>query len=175
MPPCRIPPCTRAERCSYDVPKPPRRAGPRKAKTSIGLNIFFRKHRKTARRSRAVSVQKIPSLACKPSSVVYGHLSGNAVAGELKRCSQLPPGEQPVRRQPNLAPDGVYTARGVSAAPVSSYLPFPSLQDEPAVCFCCTFLGVASTGRYPASCSAVLGLSSCPEKGTRPYGKLGIF
>ena len=116
----------------------------------------------------------VPRLTCKPGSVVYGHLSGNAVAGELKRCSRLPPGEQPVRRQPNLAPDGVYTARGVSAAPVSSYLPFPSLQDEPAVCFCCTFLGVASTGRYPASCSAVLGLSSRPVRAARPYDQLGI-
>lgn len=30
-----------------------------------------------------------------------------------------------------------------------------------AVYFCCTFLGVASTGYYPAPCSAELGLSSC--------------
>ena len=29
-----------------------------------------------------------------------------------------------------------------------------------AVYFCCTFLGVASTGYYPAPCSAELGLSS---------------
>ena len=32
-------------------------------------------------------------------------------------------------QRPNLAPDGVYTARRVAAAPVSSYLPFPSLQN----------------------------------------------
>lgn len=30
-----------------------------------------------------------------------------------------------------------------------------------AVYFCCTCLGVASTGDYPAPCSAELGLSSC--------------
>ena len=31
---------------------------------------------------------------------------------------------------------------------------------KPAVYFCCTFLGVASTGRYPASCPLKPGLSS---------------
>ncbi len=58
------------------------------------------------------------------------------------------------------------TGRGLHGAPryrgAGELLPPLSILTgkEPAVCFCCTFLGVASTGRYPASCSAVLGLSS---------------
>ena len=55
--------------------------------------------------------------------------------------------------------------------PVSSYLAFPSLPRTlknghfrslsfGAVYFCCTFLGVASTGCYPAPCPMELGLSS---------------
>ena len=112
-----------------------------------------------------------PEIVSKPSSVEYGHLSSRTVAGTFQRYSRPPPGEQPLRQRPNLAPDGVYTARRVAAAPVSSYLPFPSLQNNSAVCFCCTFLEVAFTGRYPASCSMVLGLSSW-HKTTRPYSQL---
>ena len=41
----------------------------------------------------------------------------------------------PYRHKPNLAPDGVYTARRVTAASVSSYLPFPSLQGMPCGLF----------------------------------------
>ncbi len=117
---------------------------------------------------------KLPSLICKPGSVVCGHLSRRIVADALKRCSRRTPGEQPWRHAPNLAPDGVCTARRVTAAPVSSYLPFPSLQQKAAVCFCCTFLGVASTGRYPASCSMVPGLSS-RQKAARPHDQLGLI
>jgi|GEM_PF-1467136 len=40
-------------------------------------------------------------------------------------------------------------SRKVASALVSSYLAFPSLPFR-AVYFCCTFLGVASTGDYPA-------------------------
>ena len=38
--------------------------------------------------------------------------------------------------------------------------PFHPYRPKPAVSFCCTFLGVASTGRYPASCPVKPGLSS---------------
>ena len=38
--------------------------------------------------------------------------------------------------------------------------PFHPCRPKPAVSFCCTFLGVASTGRYPASCPVKPGLSS---------------
>src|SRR5579859_7447148 len=48
---------------------------------------------------------------------------------------------------------------------VSSYLtisPLPTIPSraQQAVCFCCTILKVALTGRYPAFCSMEFGLSS---------------
>jgi len=49
----------------------------------------------------------------------------------------------------------------VTGKAVSSYLaisPLPGLSRR--FDFCCTFLRVASTGRYPASCPVELGLSS---------------
>ena len=58
-----------------------------------------------------------------------------------------------------LASDGVYTAISVTGDAVSSYLAFSPLPLR-AVIFCCTFLGVTSTGRYPASCPVKPGLSS---------------
>ena len=62
-----------------------------------------------------------------------------------------------------LASDGVCRARHVTMPAVVSYTAFPPLpgrQAAPAVYFCCTFLGVTSTGRYPASCPVKPGLSS---------------
>ena len=59
-----------------------------------------------------------------------------------------------------LASDGVYTAVSVTGNAVSSYLAFSPLPDILAVLFCCTGLGVTSTGRYPASCPMKPGLSS---------------
>ena len=59
-----------------------------------------------------------------------------------------------------LASDGVYTATSVTRSAVSSYLAFSPLPDIQAVIFCCTGLGVTSTGRYPASCPMKPGLSS---------------
>ena len=58
-----------------------------------------------------------------------------------------------------LASDGVYTAFSVTRQAVVSYTAFSPLPLR-AVIFCCTFLGVTSTGRYPASCPAKPGLSS---------------
>ncbi len=51
---------------------------------------------------------------------------------------------------------GFTGTRRVSAPPVGSYPAFPSLPHNAAVYFCCTFLKVAFTGRYPAplSCGA---------------------
>lgn len=130
----------------FDSPKPLQVSGPqvmvkllyRNSSAPIGNRKICspRQQKNSPLKCGLFSRKNIPSPICKPSSVVYGHLSGNAVTGELKRCSQLLPGEQPMRQQPNLAPDGVYTARRVSAAPVSSYLPFPSLQNY----FCGLFL-----------------------------------
>ena len=61
-----------------------------------------------------------------------------------------------------VAPDGVYTARYVTIPAVSSYLAFSSLPLR-AVIFCCTFLKVSLTGRYPASllCGARTFLVRC--------------
>ena len=58
-----------------------------------------------------------------------------------------------------LASDGVYTAFSVTRQAVVSYTAFSPLPLR-AVIFCCTFLGVTSTGRYPASCPMKPGLSS---------------
>ena len=51
-------------------------------------------------------------------------------------------------------------ARPVTRTAVVSYTAFPPLPPKEAVYFCCTGLGVTSTGRYPASCPAKPGLSS---------------
>ena len=58
------------------------------------------------------------------------------------------------------------------AALVSSYLTFSPLPSAIArglggVFFCGTFLGIASTGRYPAPCPVELGLSSDARWGAR--------
>ncbi len=57
---------------------------------------------------------------------------------------------------------GFTCALSVTRKAVVSYTALPPLpwQKAPAVYFCCTFLGVASTGRYPASCPVKPGLSS---------------
>ncbi len=59
-----------------------------------------------------------------------------------------------------LASNGVYRALSVTRQAVVSYTAFPPLPVKLAVYFCCTFLGVTSTGRYPASCPMKPGLSS---------------
>ena len=55
---------------------------------------------------------------------------------------------------------GFTSAASVTRNAVSSYLAFSPLPDILAVLFCCTGLGVTSTGRYPASCPMKPGLSS---------------
>ena len=56
---------------------------------------------------------------------------------------------------------GFTCALPVTREAVSSYLAFPPLPCRcMAVYFCCTGLGVTSTGRYPASCPMKPGLSS---------------
>ena len=56
---------------------------------------------------------------------------------------------------------GFTCALPVTREAVSSYLAIPPLPvRRQAVYFCCTSLGVTSTGRYPASCPVKLGLSS---------------
>ena len=76
-----------------------------------------------------------------------------------------------------VAPDRVYICTQLPAMPVSFYLAFPSVPKDPKISqsplgaleaiktsvgyFCCTFPGVSSGGRYPLSCPAGPGLSSC--------------
>ena len=56
---------------------------------------------------------------------------------------------------------GFTYALPVTSQAVVSYTAFPPLPPRgTAVYFCCTSLGVASTGRYPASCPVKPGLSS---------------
>ncbi len=58
-------------------------------------------------------------------------------------------------------------ALSVTTQAVVSYTAISPLP-RGAVYFCCTGLGVASTGRYPASCPVKPGLSS-PAKGSRDH------
>ena len=61
----------------------------------------------------------------------------------------------------DLASDGVYTALAVTSKTVVSYTTIPPLPENlRRFLFCCTFLRVTSTGRYPASCPMKPGLSS---------------
>ena len=110
---------------------------------------------------------------CKPSSVVYGHLSRLAVAGKLKRYSRyLPDG------QPYMADTQSCSGWGLHGIPryrsIGELLPRLSILTEqsPAVYFCCTFLEVAFTWRYQAPCPVLLGLSSWSRRTPRPYNKL---
>ena len=95
----------------------------------------------------------------KPGYVVNDHLSRPDVATRIK---------QPTRKQDGppccflfgLASDGVYMCPRCYQQG-GSLLHCPStLTSKEAVHFCCTILGVASTGRYPASCPVKPGLSS---------------
>lgn len=64
-----------------------------------------------------------------------------------------------------LAPGGVYLASrspGCWCALTAPLHPYPTpLKASGGLHFCGTFLGVASTGCYPAPCPVELGLSSC--------------
>lgn len=80
---------------------------------------------------------------------------------------------------------GFTCAPPVTRRAVVSYTAFPPLPGSApqglllsakggAVYFCCTGLGVASTGRYPASCPAKPGLSS-PAASKKEYGQPRLF
>ena len=70
---------------------------------------------------------------------------------------------------------GFTCAPVVTNKAVVSYTAFPPLLPQvEAVYFCCTSLGVTSTGRYPASCPVKPGLSSA-EKQIHSHGKKTQF
>ena len=80
----------------------------------------------------------------------------------------------PMRHPPNLAPNGVCTARRVTAVPVSSYLPFPSLQIS------LRSVSVALSLESPPPDvirRSALRCSDFPHgaSATRPYNRLGSF
>ena len=65
-----------------------------------------------------------------------------------------------IRSAYGVASNRVYICTQLPVVPVSSYLAFPSLPQNAAVYFCCTFPEVSLGGRYPLSCPAKPGLSS---------------
>ena len=89
------------------------------------------------------------------SMVIYLDLTSPSGSSDLPESMDGPPAFLF-----GLASDGVYRALTVTRQAVVSYTAFPPLPVKLAVYFCCTFLGVASTGRYPASCPVKPGLSS---------------
>ena len=106
----------------------------------------------------------------KPGYVVNDHLSWIVVADNLQRPTWEQAG-QTYGSLSGLASDGVYTAFCVTVEAVVSYTAIPPLprfilhtyamkHKLRRFLFCCTILGVASTGRYPASCPMEPGLSS---------------
>ncbi len=103
-----------------------------------------------------------PFLLTQPISRVMSlndHLSRPIVTNRFKRPTRERDG-QPHSSLFGLASSGVYRACLVTKTAVSSYLAFPPLPVKLAVYFCCTSLGVASTGCYPAPCPMKPGLSS---------------
>ena len=88
--------------------------------------------------------------ACKPGSVIDGHLSGTCVAARLKP----PPwdGRAGLMSLHGVAPDRVYST-GLSPADgralISAFPPSPGMR--PAVYLCCTCPRVAPGGCYPLS------------------------
>src|SRR5262249_53091832 len=88
-----------------------------------------------------------------------GRASPRASCG-LPRSSGGQPSVAPLC---GLAPDGVYRATLVAERAVGSYStfsPLPRRERPGGLLFCGTFLEVALTGSYPASCPVEPGLSS---------------
>ena len=73
-----------------------------------------------------------------------------------------------------LASDGVYICRLCYQSRGELLPRLSTLTRNRAVYFCCTSLGVTSTGRYPASCPAKPGLSSPPKTGPRTFATLAV-
>ena len=121
----------------------------------------------------AISSFKLFEFVCKPSSVVYGHLSRLTVADKLKRYSRCPSGGQPyVTGTQSCSKWGLHGIPCYQG--IGELLPrlFILTKQSFAVYFCCTFLKVTFTWRYQALRPALLGLSSWLFQAPRPYNKL---
>lgn len=102
---------------------------------------------------------------CKPGSVFDNHLSvaacchaAHATYLNLRRASAARTG----RTVPcGVAPDWVYMAIQSPGRRWALTPPFHPYRPKPAVSLCCTVPEVAFGGRYPQSCPAEPGLSSC--------------
>lgn len=106
------------------------------------------------------------SVALRGTATIHlGHPSPNASC-DLPRSSGGQPSNAPIR---GLALDGVCLATTVTSCAVGFYSTVSPLPATPKRCgrsiFCCTFLEVTPTGRYPASCPIEPGLSS---RGPKP-------
>ena len=105
-------------------------------------------------------------MNCKPGYVSNGHLSSPAVAGRLKQPTRTVPSGNREAGGPPICPVrscfgwGLHVPRTLPHGRWSLTPPLHPYRLSPAVYFCCTGLGVASTGRYPASCPVKPGLSS---------------
>ena len=98
---------------------------------------------------------------CKPGSVLDDHLSRIRVATNFK---------QPTWAKPGRLFSSIWSCFGWGLHSLTRYRISGGLLHRlftltayAAVIFCCTFLRVTSTGRYPASCPAKPGLSSHPN------------
>ena len=120
--------------------------------------------------SLEVILKKIKQV-CKPGSVSDDHLSVTVYYYTVHATI----GEMPSRLnfRFGVAPDGVYTGIQLPSSLCALTAHFHTYLITKAFIFCCTILGVASTGCYPAPCSMEPGLSSC-HKGTRPSDLLNI-
>ena len=112
---------------------------------------------------------------CKPSSVVYGHLSTNNVSvipqryllNHFRRSNDM-------KRFVNLATGGVYSCPSRYRKGGVLLPRLFTLTENSAVVFCCTFLKVTFTGISPAPCFFVartflIDRLSLPP---RPYNRL---
>ena len=121
-------------------------------------------------------IQKRFEFVCKPSSVVYGHLSRLTVTDKLKRYSRYSVGRTALLTDTQSCSE--WGLHGILCYHnIGELLPRLSIltaRYRTAVYFCCTILEVTFTWRYQAPCPMLLGLSSW-HNAPRPYNKLKSF
>ena len=124
-------------------------------------------------KSLAPPYQNVVSVACKPSSVIGGHLSRPIVTDGFKRNPESIDGPSQALFRFLLRAGFTSRTSRQAAGELLPHLSTLALSDIPnlrfgvslkAVSLCCTFLQVALTGRYPAPCPMELRLSSPRSK-----------